>query len=165
MEVQGRSSPPRPPPGSRCRLAATRNAAITCAASPNLTPRSGGVITRRWQACSERCPMRRRPWRVKSRSVSYPSGGDNDPCDTCWRPGFTGANKRQRTFAEVGLKVDVSAFKGDTSPSGASSRSAEQSGCHRNPLRSTAESDVRACGPSDSHFQFQNDEVTRRSSG
>jgi hypothetical protein len=80
-------------------------------------------------------------------------------------PGFTGANKRQRTFAEVGLKVDVSAFKGDTSPSGASSRSAEQSGCHRNPLRSTAESDARACGPSDSHFQFQNDEVTRRSSG
>ena len=73
--------------------------------------------------------------------------------------------ERQRTFADVGLKVDVSAFKGDTSPSGASSRIADQTGYHRNPIRSAAKSDARACGPSDRHFQFQNDEVTRRSSG
>ena len=114
---------------------------------------------------SERCSMRRRPSRKQADPRSTPAVATTTWCDTCWRPGLSGANKRQRTFADVFLKVDVRASREAPSRQEPHSWSADQTGWRRNQLPSTAESDARACRPSTKHFHFQNDEVTRRSSG
>jgi hypothetical protein len=143
----------------------TRNAAN------RLLTLAQAVAEERWrhyspmEHMSERCPMRRRPSRKQADPRSTPAVATTTWCDTCWRPGLSGANKRQRTFADVVLKVEVRDSREAPPRQEPHPWSADQTGCRRNRLPSTAESDARACRPAAKHFQVQNDEVTQRSSG